>query len=203
MLGALLRGDEASVRQIGFDLIASRRQMSEICDDVLAPTFQEIGRQWGCGEIAVYQERRACEIALRLIQEFRKTIDVSRSAPKAIGGTLRGDHYALPTAIVELVLRENGWKATSLGCNLPIETLRQAVTELKPRLLWISISHVESELELMADLRELDEKTNHGCPVIVGGQACPTLAFHPRLVRLDSMRRLAEYVQTLSDENAE
>ena len=196
---SLKRGDETSARQIGFDLLQSGRRMSEISDEVLAPAFHEIGRLWGCGEVAVYQERRSCEIAVRLIQELRRTIEVSPlSAPKAIGGTLSGDLYVLPTALVELTLRDNGWNAVSLGCGLPAETLIQAAEDLKPRLLWVSVSHVEDESQVLADLIRLRERLSRRCEVVVGGQNCPKAPAQAGLSRFETMRELETFVTSLA-----
>ena len=45
-----------------------------------------------------------------------------------MGGTLDGDPYTLAACMSELVLRDCGWRASSLGNMLPFETLRSAGT---------------------------------------------------------------------------
>jgi excisionase family DNA binding protein len=190
LIGALTRGDETAVRQIGFDLYFSRRRMSLICDEIVAPTFAEIGRMWECGDIAVYQERRACEIALRLVQELRRTIDApTGSAPKAIGGTLTGDFYVLPTALVELVLRDNGWNAVSLGSGLPKDTLIQAADDVQPALVWLSVSHTENSESTLSDMKEIRSRLGPGRRFAVGGQNCPEV---PPDLAIDQLRTMSE-----------
>ena len=89
--------------------------------------------------IEVYQERRSCEICMRVQHELRTHLPANEgAAPVAIGGTLSGDHYALPTGLIELVLKENHWNATSLGTNLPVETLLAAIEHHQPQLVWVS-----------------------------------------------------------------
>ena len=193
LVDALVRGDEIAAWRIGYDACQSGRRMSEIADGLLAPAFHEIGRRWGCGEVALYQERRSCEIAMRIIQELRRTIEPPHpSSLRAIGGTLPGDPYALPTALVELTLRDIGWNAMSLGTGLPVDTLLQAAVELKPRLLWVSVSSAPDQKQVRADLDRLRLKLSRRCLMAIGGQECPSRLDQTGLVRLQSMGSLEQ-----------
>src|SRR5690606_31260259 len=71
LVEALVAGDEQTCRQIVFDLYLARRRISAICDEVLSPAFEQIGVEWECGSAKVYQERRACEICVRILHELR------------------------------------------------------------------------------------------------------------------------------------
>ncbi len=71
---ALVAGDEQRCRRLVFDLYLAGQSACSICDLVLAPAFHEIGRLWGCGDVAVYRERRACEITLRALYDLRQMI---------------------------------------------------------------------------------------------------------------------------------
>ena len=55
---------------------------------------------------------------------------------------MEGDLYALPSAMVELVLRESGFRATTLGTSIPISSLIRAVQATKPKLFWLGVSHI-------------------------------------------------------------
>lgn len=76
-------------------------------------------------------------------------------APLAVGGTLECDPYRRPTAMIEIVLRERGWQATSLGTQLPAATLAEAVRDNRPRLLWVSVSCIESIPVFLEDYARL------------------------------------------------
>ncbi len=170
---ALVAGHEDLARQVVLDLYLARHRISAICDRVIAPAFHEIGRLWGCGDVAIYQERRACEISLRLLHELSRLIAVpAANAPVAIGGTLAGDPYLLATTMAELVLCDNGWRATSLGNMLPAETIQQAIRDTRPRLVWISVSavddvksFVDSAVAVFATARK------QGAGLAIGGRA--------------------------------
>ena len=90
----------------------------------------------------------------------------------AIGGTLESDPYRLPTAMIEVVLRELGWQATSLGTRLPATTIAEAVRDNRPRLLWISVSCIESVPAFLEEYAHLHRvATEIGAAVVVGGRA--------------------------------
>ena len=155
---ALVSGRESVCRQVILDLHLAGHRISTICDSVISETFHDIGDAWSCGEADVYQERRSCEICLRVLHELERLVPTpGRMAPVAIGGTLTGDNYQLPTTMASVVLRESGWNATSLGCNLPAANIRNAIVETQPALVWISVSHVFDEALLLRETQEVYE----------------------------------------------
>lgn len=170
---ALVKGDDAVVRQVVFDLLIAGHSLTAICDDALTAALHQIGNDWACGEVAVYEERRACEICMRLLHELRATTATpDGSAPLAIGGTVAQDIYTIPVTIAELVLRNARWKATALGANLPFDTLQQAVTMTRPRLFWLSVSHIADEAEFEVGVNALFECVlKFKSSLAIGGQA--------------------------------
>jgi methanogenic corrinoid protein MtbC1 len=94
-----------------------------------------------------------------------------RDAPLAIGGAPSADHYSLPTKMVEVVLRDAGWRATSLGVGLPLETMREAIERSQPRLFWLSVSHLEDEEAFLEQYAQLLESAGALTAIVVGGRA--------------------------------
>lgn len=170
---ALIAGDEPVCRQVLMDLYLAGNRISAITDEVISPAFEEIGELWDCGDVEVYQERRSCEICLRILHELRTALPpVPGDSTIAIGGTLEGDHYVLSTTAAEMVLRENGWRATSLGSSLTVDTLKAAIADNHPRLFWLSVSHItrpESFVDAAATLYETAVANNSA--FVVGGRA--------------------------------
>ena len=170
---ALIAGDEDQCRRIVFDLYLAGKSACEICDHVLATAFHEIGDRWECGDVSIYRERRACEIGFKMLHELRMAVRTpSSDAPVAIGGSLACDPYRLPTAMIEIVMRELGWRATSLGTRLPAATIAEAVRDNRPRWLWISVSCIESIPVFLNEYAHLHGvATETGAAVVVGGRA--------------------------------
>jgi MerR family transcriptional regulator, light-induced transcriptional regulator len=170
---ALVNGEESVVRQVVFDLLLAGHTATAIFDDVLAPVMHQIGEKWACGEAAVYQERRACEICMRLLHELRTaTVSIENAAPTAIGGTIEHDIYTIPVTMAEVVLRSVGWNATAIGTNLPFDTMQRAICETRPRLFWLSISYISDEQSCVAGINDLFLAAHEtGSALTVGGQA--------------------------------
>jgi MerR family transcriptional regulator, light-induced transcriptional regulator len=171
LTNALIEAQGEVCRRILFELYLSGHRLSAICDDVIRTTFYDIGNRWECGKVAVYQERTACEITQRVMSELRTAWqNIDPLAPLAIGGTLPGDEYRLPTSACELVLLEAGWNALSLGTNLPFDTWHQALEQRRPKLLWLSLSYVTDRDLLLACYPPLfDHAQQLGIPVVLGG----------------------------------
>lgn len=200
LIEALISGDEGICRQIALDLYLAEHSLSVICDDVFAAAFREIGERWSCGEAEVYQERRGCEITFRVLHALRAILpQPSESAPLAIGCAASGDQYRLGTTMAELVLRDAKWNAVSLGENLPFETISAAIREHRPKLFWLSCSHIADESEFIADYGRLYEEYGIDVAFVVGGYA---LTDEIRLQMkysafCDNMQHLEGFAQTL------
>lgn len=197
---ALIAGDEGLCRQIAIDLYLAEHSLSVICDDAFGAAFRQIGHRWACGEAEVYQERRGCEITLRVLHELRAILpQPSESAPLAIGGAASGDQYSLGTAMAELVLRDGKWNAVSLGDNLPFETLAAAIGEHHPKLFWLSSSHIADESQFLSGYRQLYEQYGMDTAFVVGGYAL-TEDIRRQMkysAFCDNMQHLEAFAQTL------
>ncbi|MBM4003040.1 MAG: helix-turn-helix domain-containing protein [Planctomycetes bacterium] len=200
LIEALLAGDEARCRQIAIDLFLAEHSISVICDEVFAAAFQTIGKRWACGEAEVYQERRGCEITLRVLHEMRLLLpNPPVEAPLAIGAAASGDIYSLGTTMAELVLRDGGWNAVSLGNNLPFETLAAAIRTQRPRLFWMSCSHIADEAAFLEGYTRLHEQFGGDVAFAVGGYALtePIRRKMTFSAFCDNMRHFEGFAQTL------
>ena len=202
MRPALETGDEPQVAQLVFDLYLAGHAACDICDQVIAPAFHDIGARWQHGEIEVYEERRGCEVCMRVLYQLRRLLpSISDSAPQAIGGTLEGDPYTIPTLMVEIALREAGWRADSYGIGHPFSTLCAAILAVRPRLFWLSVSTIPSVPDFLAGYSKLYQTAVQcGVPVVVGGRALTEeirraiqYAAHG-----DTLRHLTSFARTLN-----
>jgi methanogenic corrinoid protein MtbC1 len=94
------------------------------------------------------------------------------AAPLAIGGTISGDPYMIPATMVEVALREAGWRAESYGTGNPLDTLCAALARVRPALLWLSVSTFASAREFREGYAILHARAVElGIPVALGGRA--------------------------------
>jgi cobalamin-dependent methionine synthase I len=167
---------------------------------VIAAAFRDIGDRWACHDADVYQERRACEIALRVLFDLRRIQEVPERKWLATGGTIEGDLYSLPSAMAELVLRDCGFYATSLGTSIPFTSLVKAVHETKPKLFWLSVSHIREGLDFVTEFATFSQAcTAADTALVVGGRAL-TEELRQRMTYsayCDTMQHLEAFATTL------
>lgn len=206
LVEALQAGDEERVAATLFDLYLAGHDIDAIGDRVLSPAFEQLGHGWETGEVEVYQEHRGTEVCLRALHRFSQSLPgAPLDAPLAMGGTIAGDPYRLPTTLVELALRQNRWRAISLGPNHPAETLIAALRDQRPRMLWISVSWMRSAEEFIAEYQRIfDVAQGLGVAVVVGGQALTESIRHEirYAAYCDHLRHLLTFAQTLTRPSA-
>jgi methanogenic corrinoid protein MtbC1 len=170
---AMEAGDQARCLQVALDARLQGQNMAAFGDRVIAPAFEELGQSWQHGKTAVYQERRGVEITHYVLVRLKDALGPPRSdAPTAVGATPRGDPYSLAGQLCELVLLELGWQARFLGSELPIATVSEAVADIRPDVLWLSVSSVEERAPFIRDCRHLYETClEQHCAVVIGGRA--------------------------------
>lgn len=74
--------------------------------------------------------------------------------------------------MVDLALRENGWRTDSLGVGIPAAEVAAAVRTVRPRLVWLSASSAPDRGELAAGIETVREAASQvGAALAVGGRA--------------------------------
>lgn len=204
-LQAMVTGDEMLARRIVMDLYLSGTSVSKICDGTITSVFHQVGDLWRCGDLDVYQERRACEVCLRVLHELRRAVgEGPPDGAFAIGGTVDGDPYTLATTMAELVLRDAGWRASSLGNMLPFSSLNSALMKDRPQLMWISVTVIRDPDRFTSSMNILfDTAQSVGAALVVGGQAL-TSEIRQGLrytTYCDNYRHLEAFARTIGPRN--
>lgn len=198
---ALLAGEEPAARHIVSDLYLAHHPLSLILDEVVAAAFHQIGHKWECHQADVYQERRGCEIARRILSDLRRLQSPPNQQTVAIGGTLEGDRYDLPTLMAELVLLNKGWQATSLGAGLPVTSLIHALQKERPALFWLSVSFIPDTLAFLENFAQLSAACEAiGAHLVVGGRVL-TQALREKMrysTYCDTMQHLEAFANALA-----
>lgn len=199
----LALGDEAGCREVLQQRIEEGVTRAEAAEELIADAMRGIGQAWEKHALDPYQERRGCDLCIRLINELRRQLpEIPDDAPYAFGGAPEGDPYQLPTALVELALRELGWNAVSLGCNLPLQSFLQAAADQQPQLVWLSVSTIEHPADFVARQRKLAAALGENIPLLIGGRALtddirPKLAYTAHCDSVQHMLELAAMLRWL------
>ncbi len=168
----LLRGDSQVARTLILDQVREGRPLDEILDRLLAPSMVQIGALWAQEQIDVYREHIVTLRVWSILFELRGLLPAPPvGAPVALGGAPEGDPYLLPCLMAEIVLTDLGWQTINTGPDTPLASLREAIEEHRPKLLWLSITskHLHSDF-FDAYARLFESAQAHGARVMLGGQ---------------------------------
>jgi MerR family transcriptional regulator, light-induced transcriptional regulator len=197
---ALLAGDEEQCRKVISSWYTLHGGMVSVADELLAPTFHAIGELWECGRADVYQERRGCEICIRLIHELRRLVsEPTPDAPLAMGGTSEHDHYQVANQLIEIIFREAGWRTISLGSAVPFSSMLSAIDRYRPRVYWLSVSYIADEENFLKQFQDFATAIPTGTMLVVGGR-CLTESLRRRMqfaAYCDSLRQLSMLARSL------
>jgi excisionase family DNA binding protein len=144
-----IEGDEVS------DALTAERQRVATWAEVgdrMTPVLDELGRSWEVGEITVLQEHLASERLLRGIKRIASALPVPNHARQALLATAGGDEHTIGLALVELALRELGWRSRWSGVRTPVGDLCQFVRDGACDLVCLSASmHSTDAVRLTAE----------------------------------------------------
>jgi methanogenic corrinoid protein MtbC1 len=148
--------------------------LETLADAVVAPAMRRLGHEWAEGRIDVLDEHRGTQLCAAALHELRAApaAPARPGAPLAVGGSPGGDPYLLANLLVEMVLAGAGWEVINLGPNTPLPSFRLALTRFRPRLLWLSVSHLDDPESFLEGYQGLyADAARIGTAVAIGGQA--------------------------------
>lgn len=164
--------------------------------EALGPVIEELGARWARGEISVFDEHIASERLARGLARVSGELSPPPSAPHALLVTADGDDHTLGLALVELVLREQGFRTIWLGRRTPTPELIAAIDHHRASLVCVSASvHSQDEDSLKAQARKLAVACRvRGATLLLGGKGLwPPIVPSAQVVRdLARLQRIAQ-----------
>lgn len=142
-MGSLVAFDQRSADQIWAEA-CSLYSTESVCVDILLPVQIAVGEGWHRGEVTVAAEHFASRFVQAKLLNLLNTVNDSASGPMAIVGCAQGELHELGAVMLSLFLRWSGFHVIYLGQNVPNSTIEETVHRLKPKLLGLSATTVES-----------------------------------------------------------
>lgn len=202
LLDALTRGAGAEAGSLIRRAYRAGVPIETLADQVVAPVMARVGHDWETARIDVWQEHRATQVCASALYDLKEEVEAraERNRPVAVGGAPETDPYLLATLLAQLVLLDAGWDAVNLGPHTPLPSLSRAMRQLRPRLLWLSVSHLDDPAQFLPAYRDLYRGAEQqGVAVAVGGQALtdPLRSAIPYTTYGDGLSHLAAFARTL------
>jgi MerR family transcriptional regulator, light-induced transcriptional regulator len=202
LLDAVMEIDDSRIRAVIRAAYQSGIPIEVLADRVISPAMAFVGRQWQHDKLDVGSEHLVTGAVIAGLFELQGTIAANAAAdrPTAVGGAPEGDHYILPSLLAKLALIEAGWDAVNIGPNTPAASFQKLLEVRRPKLLWLSVSHVADEAAFEKDFSHLfREAHSWGIPVALGGRAL-SQEMRSRLPYTtfgDGLVQLADFARTL------
>ncbi|MEM6531201.1 MAG: helix-turn-helix domain-containing protein [Myxococcota bacterium] len=161
--------------------------------DEVGEVLAEIGDGWQQGRITVVQEHIATERLARAIMMCTESIRTSNDMPQALLLTAEHDDHTMGLSLLELTLREAGWRSHWAGRRTPISEARSHVANGKVELVCVSASILSADTQ---DLRRQTDELIAACKpfgvrLILGGRgAWPEPRYGYRLETFAEFRDL-------------
>lgn len=172
-LAAVQQGDVELMRAILLRAYENGTGIDTLADRVISPAMQHVGHEWELGRLSVATEHRISQAVTAVIYELRTHLraNAETDRPVAVGGAPEHDHAALPSLLAKLTLLDAGWDAVNLGPHTPTFAFRSAIDDLRPALVWVSVTHVPDPDRLVAEFNALSDYADEKqVAVAVGGR---------------------------------
>jgi MerR family transcriptional regulator, light-induced transcriptional regulator len=173
LTAAVDAGDADRVRELIVGGYRAGLSVEELADRVISPAFVHVGHEWQAGRMGVLAEHRLTQAAVSAVYELRGMLRApgGPDRPVAVGGAPEHDHYLLATLLAQLTLADGGWDAINLGPHTPTGAFRSAVEDLRPELVWVSVSHLAEPARFVTEFNDLCQFcAANGVAVAVGGR---------------------------------
>ncbi len=167
LVDLLIAGDIAGAQQV-VARAEAELDPSALVERLIEPALVDAGERWFRRECDNFQERCACVFLRRTLARLADQAAQANRLPRrlAILGTPQGDRHEGGLLIISMLLERAGWRAVSLGTDVPIDEFRRALACWRPDAVGISFilsRNVHKRFGEFATLR--------GAPVFVGGRS--------------------------------
>lgn len=138
----------------------------------LGDLLRELGDCWASGDLSVPEEHVASSLLQRGLAMVAESLPVGNAAPICLLATAEGDDHTLGLALVELCLREAGWRGEWLGRATRTEDIVNRVRSGHLAMVALSASSGSK------DAAHLEQIARHvgstcrraGVPLAIGGE---------------------------------
>ena len=178
----------------------------EAVQRILLPLQRRVGDLWHEGRINVAVEHYVTKVIQQKLFSVMNQLPVNEFGPRVLIACPEGESHEIGAQAAAYIAATRGCHVYYLGPNLPISDLQAFCGRVKPDLVLLSLTEVQSDATARLLLQEL-EALSAQWPIAVGGQGARMIkhllqgghiefidnltALHSRLMRLASSRTSA------------
>lgn len=158
----------------------------------LAPALAELGTRWADGRIGIVEEHLASDQLLRALARCAEALPARGGAPRMLLASAEGEEHLVGLALVDLCVREEGWRTLWSGRVTPAAEVVRQVEDGRVDAVALSASVAADPARLAAEAAEVGRAcARRGVHLVVGGRGrWPEPLAHGQLVRtFEGLRR--------------
>lgn len=139
--------------------------------DILTPLNAYVGEAWACGGLEIFQEHAYTELLQTMLRHATISYEKSSQAPKLLLATLPKEQHTVGLLMLEAALAVEGVDCVSLGAQLPITEIVQAVKAHRCDIVALSFTG-NYPIKLIGEgLANLSRELPSGIEIWAGGSA--------------------------------
>jgi DNA-binding transcriptional MerR regulator len=167
----LVEGYDEPAAQAVLDRFVASLSSSAVVTDVALPLLHEIGDRWSAGRLSVAQEHFATSVVrgrlLGLARGWGQGV-----GPRALLASPPGELHDLGLLAFGVLLHGDGWRIVFLGADTPVDSLLEAVAEVRPAIVVLNSVDEARLTDVAGRVAELAREV----PVALGGIGATTAA---------------------------
>jgi MerR family transcriptional regulator, light-induced transcriptional regulator len=140
--------------------------------DELASGVKEMGVRWTKDVISIAEEHVATDRLSRVLSSVYEAMPVAPNAPRCLLSSVEGDMHTLGLAMLQVALREMGWRCLWLGSLTPMSEVCNLLKTTKVDMVALSASRASNDEAALASqlstVGPMCQKTN--AKLILGGR---------------------------------
>ena len=167
----LIQGDQRGAAEIMEAVLRSGHDLYFLYLQVLSPAMSAIGARWAAGNLEIFVEHRASNIAMRLIGQFGPRF-ARRGVSKGtvVLGSPASEMHTLSTSMVADLIRFEGWNVSDVGANMPAEAFAEAIRQGEDVVaVCIGVTMPGSLPAAQATIGAIRKVVPRDLPILVGG----------------------------------
>jgi 5-methyltetrahydrofolate--homocysteine methyltransferase len=144
----------------------------DIINGPLMAGMTEVGRLFNANQLIVAEVLQSAESMKAAVSHLERHMraDETSSRGTVVLATVRGDVHDIGKNLVEIILRNNGFRVVNLGIKVPPEALIAACREHRPDAVGLSGLLVKSAQQMAVTAQDL-QAAGIEVPILVGGAA--------------------------------
>ena len=167
----LIQGDQRGAAEIMEAVLRSGHDLYFLYLQVLSPAMGAIDAKWAAGNLEIFVEHRASNIAMRLIGQFGPRF-ARRGVSKGtvVLGSPADEMHTLSTSMVADLIRLEGWNVSDVGANMPAEAFAEAIRQGEDVVaVCIGVTMPGSLPAAQATIGAIRKVVPRDLPILVGG----------------------------------